>query len=203
MNADATCPLNRKDASASSVNRSKPLKFASASSLPLCAVTTVASSRMQATPSRNRSAIRTGGSVPACPHARRRALFTAAVTLRRPRSPPAAASFSARHAVGTDATGPKTSRWSPITRKSLITRAPSAIAHARSASTRPRSWPPSGDGSAADRPAVSPVRSASSRSSTSPACDTTPVPPYVTSRPRDHPVAFTWKVLLELERIRA
>jgi hypothetical protein len=52
--------------------------------------------------------------------------------------------------------------------------------------------------SAADRPAVRPVRSASSRSSTRPTCDTTPVPPPVTSRPRDHPVAFTWKVLLDL-----
>jgi hypothetical protein len=30
-----------------------------------------------------------------------------------------------------------------------------------------------------------------------PACETTPVPPPVTSRPRDHPVAFTPKVLLE------
>ena len=86
-----------------------------------------------------RSAIRTGGSDPACAHACRRALFNAAVTLRRPRSPQAADSFSARHTVGTDATGPNSSRWSPITRKSLITRAPSAIAHARSANTRPRS----------------------------------------------------------------
>ena len=51
--------------------------------------------------------------------------------------------------------------------------------------------PPSGDGSAADRPAVRPVRSASCRSRTRPACDTTPVPPPVTSRPRDHAVAFT------------
>jgi hypothetical protein len=167
------------------------LKFASASSLSLCAGTTVASSRMQATPSSCRSAIRTGGSGPACAHACRRARFTAAVIFRRARSPPAAASFSARHAVGTDATGPNSSRWSPITRKSLITRAPSAITQARSAMIRPRSWPPGGDGSAADSPAVIPLRSASSRSSTSPACDTTPVPPPVTSRPRDHPVAFT------------
>ena len=53
------------------------------------------------------------------------------------------------------------SRWSLITRKSLITRAPSAIAHARSAKTRPLVVPPRGEGSAADRPAVSPVRSAS------------------------------------------
>ena len=48
--------------------------------------------------------------------------------------------------------------------------------------------------------AVRPVRSASRRSSTSPACETMPVPPPVTSRPRDHPVPFTLKVLLELER---
>src|SRR5450755_1827824 len=116
-----------------------------------------------------------------------------------PPAPPAAISFSDRQAVGTDATGPNSSRWSPITRKSLITRAPSAIAHARSEKTRPRSWPPRGEGSAAERPAVRPVRSASCRSRASPACDTTPVPPPVTSRPRDHPVAFTWKVLLELE----
>jgi hypothetical protein len=127
----------------------------------LCAVTTVASSRMQVTPSSLRSATRTGGRPPwramPCAHACRRALLTAAVILRLLRSPPAAVSFSARHAVGTDATGPSSSRRSPITRKSLITRAPSAIAHARSEKTRPRSWPPSGDGSAADRPAVRPA----------------------------------------------
>ena len=79
--------------------------------------------------------------------------MTARHPLRRgPLAPSAAASFSARHAVGTDATGPNSSRWSPVTRKSLITRAPSAIAHARSANTRPRSCPPAGDGSAADSP---------------------------------------------------
>jgi hypothetical protein len=109
----------------------------------LCAVTTVASSRMQVTPSSVRSATLTGGSAPcrAMPwaHAFRRALLTAAVTLRLLRSPPAAVSLSARHAVSTEATGPNSSRWSAITRKSLITRAPSAIAHARSDSTRPRS----------------------------------------------------------------
>ena len=38
---------------------------------------------------------------------------------------------------------------------------PSAIAHARSETTRPRSWPPGGGGSAADSPDVRPVRSAS------------------------------------------
>jgi hypothetical protein len=39
-------------------------------------------------------------------HACRRALFTASVTFRLLRSPSAAISFSARHAVGTEATGP-------------------------------------------------------------------------------------------------
>jgi hypothetical protein len=62
----------------------------------------------------------------------------------------------------------------------------SAITQARSAKIRPRSGPPSGDVSAADTPAVRPVRSGSCRSSTSPASYTTPVPPPVTSIPRDH-----------------
>jgi hypothetical protein len=90
------------------------LKFGSASSLSLCAVTTVASSRMQVTPSSFRPATRTAGSPPCrampCAHACRRALLTAAVAFRRLRSPPAAISFSARHTVGTDATGPNSSR---------------------------------------------------------------------------------------------
>ena len=49
------------------------------------------------------------GRAAACDHAYRRALPTAAITLRRVRSPPAAASFTARHTAGTDATGPNTS----------------------------------------------------------------------------------------------
>jgi hypothetical protein len=68
---------------------------------------------MQVTPSSVRSAIRTGGSPPcrAMPwfHACRRALCTAAATCRLLRAPPAAVSRSARHAVGTDATGPNSS----------------------------------------------------------------------------------------------
>jgi hypothetical protein len=40
---------------------------------------------------------------------------------------------------------------------------PSAIAHARSTRTRPRSWPPAGDGSAADSPPVRPGRHATPR----------------------------------------
>ena len=128
-------------------------------------------------------------------------LLTAAVTLRRPRSPRQPISLSARHAVGTDATGPNISRWSPITRKSLITRALSAIAHARSANTRPghgrpaaTAAPPTGQTSGPSGPKAA----AAAR----PACDTIPVPPPVTSRPRDHPVAFTQKVLLEPVPVR-
>ena len=104
------------------------------------------------------------------------------------RGPPAAISFSVRQTVGTEATGPVTSRNPPRTAKSLITSAPPAIAAARSASTRPRSWISSrGVARAFDRSAVRPVLSASDRSKTSPVCDTIPLPPEVTSRPRDHP----------------
>jgi hypothetical protein len=64
-----------------------------------------------------------------------------------------AISSSVRHAVGTEATGPGRSSWSPITRKSLIPSAPSAIAQARSASTRPRSCTSSRpEATAFDRP---------------------------------------------------
>src|SRR6266545_3265372 len=60
-----------------------------------------------------------------------------------------------------------------------------------------------GEASARDRPPVSPVLSASWRSRASPACDTMPSPSAVTSRPFDHPVRFTFEVLLELALIRA
>jgi hypothetical protein len=53
----------------------------------------VASRRMQVTPSRTRPAIGTGGSDPACAHACRRALLTAALTLRPARSPPTLSSI--------------------------------------------------------------------------------------------------------------
>jgi hypothetical protein len=162
-----------------------------------------ASSRMQVTPSSTLSASRIPGSAPCraviCAQACRRATFTAAVTRRSALLPARAISASVRHAVGTDATSPNSSAWSDITRKSEITRAPSAIAQARSASTRPRSCTRiRAVASAADRPPVRPVLSAKCRSSTSPACDTTPRPPPVTSSPRDHPVTFTAKVLLDL-----
>ena len=114
-----------------------------------------------------RPAIRTGDKGPALRPRMPPCLAYRGSDLAAVRSPTAAASLSARHAVGIYATGPSSSRWSAITRKSLITRASSAIAHARSAMTWPQSWRPGGDGSAADRPVVSPVLSASSRSRTS------------------------------------
>jgi len=78
-----------------------------------CANVTVASSRMQVTPSRVLSASRTPGSAPCraqiCAHACRRAAFTAAVIRLSARLPQLAISFSVRHAVGTDATSPNSS----------------------------------------------------------------------------------------------
>jgi hypothetical protein len=56
---------------------------------------------------------------------------------------------------------------------------------------------------ARDSPPVSPVLSASWRSRASPAYDTMPSPSAVTSRLFDHPVRFTFEVLLELALIRA
>ena len=74
----------------------------------------VASSRMHVAPSSARSASRTPGSAPcraaACAHACRRAMLTAAVIRLSARGPPRAISSRARHAVGTDATGPNSSR---------------------------------------------------------------------------------------------
>src|SRR5260221_8901408 len=155
---------------------------------------------MQVTPSRTLSAIRTPGSAPwrapIAAQAWRRALFTALVIRASARGPPAAISSSVRHTVGTEATRPNSSFWSASTRKSLITSLPSAIAQARSAVTRPRSWISGrGEASARDRPPVSPVLSVSWRSRPSPACDTMPSPSAVTSSPLDHPVRFTFKVL--------
>src|SRR5262249_20457749 len=40
------------------------------------------------------------------------------------------------------------------------------------------------------------------RSTANPACDTTPSPSAVTTNPRDQPLPFTWKVLLDLGPIR-
>jgi hypothetical protein len=164
---------------------------------------TVASSRMQLTASSTLSATHTPGIAPcratAAAPARRRAAFTPAVIRDRHRSPPQALSASVRRAVGTEATSPNSSPWSPITRKSLITSAPSAIAHASSAITRPRSWTSSRSlASAFHSPAVRPILSASARTSITPACDTIPAPSAVTCRPLSQPVVFTYQVLLDL-----
>ena len=69
---------------------------------------------MQTTPSSILSASRTPGSAPClaatCAHACRLAMLTAAVTRLSARAPPRAISASVRHAVGTDATSPNSSR---------------------------------------------------------------------------------------------
>jgi hypothetical protein len=90
-----------------------PLKFPSASCLSECATVTVASSRMQVTPSSVRSASRTPGGAPCraatCAQACRRAAFTAAAIRRSALVPARAISASVRHAVGTEATSPSSS----------------------------------------------------------------------------------------------
>ncbi len=69
---------------------------------------------MQITPSSTLSATRTAGMPPwraaIARHALRRAAFTALAIRAWTRGPPAAISLSVRHAVGTEATRPCTSR---------------------------------------------------------------------------------------------
>ena len=68
---------------------------------------------MHVTPSSVWSATRTPGSLPCraipCPHAWRRALFTAAISFFCVFAPPLLISSSVRYAVGTDATCPNAS----------------------------------------------------------------------------------------------
>jgi len=113
-------------------------------------------------PCRTLSASRTPGSAPwrasIAARAWRRAPFTALVVRARACGPPAAISSSVRQVAGTEATRPNSSFWSVSTRKSLITSLPSAIAQARSAVTRPRSWTSGrGEASACDSPPAGPV----------------------------------------------
>ena len=160
--------------------RTKPLKFASASSLSECANVTVASSRMQVTPSSVRSASRTPGSAPCraatCAHACRRGRIhrrrdpPVRPRPRRGRSPPASATPSAPTPPARTAPA---DRASPGNRRSPGRR-PRSRTPDRPV-TRPRSCTRNrGVASARDRPPVRPVLSARCRSSTSPACDTTP-----------------------------
>jgi hypothetical protein len=105
-----------------------------------------ASSRTQVTPSSFLSASRTGGRPPwrpsICAHATRRGVHRRGDLAGR-LPPPAAISSCVRQTVGTDATRPSNSRWSPVIRKSLISCAPLATAQARSDSTRPAHAPAS------------------------------------------------------------
>lgn len=104
--------------------------------------------------------------------------------------------FTARHAVETEATSPKSSGASPSTAKSVRQSAPSAMATARWVSTTPGSWvcqemPQSAI--ACDIALVRPVRSASSHSSAVPAWLTRFLPSVVTSTPRTERVRCTFK----------
>ena len=106
----------------------------------------------------------------------------------RSQSPPGPAT-----ALASEATGPYSSALSRNPARSDSTRPPSAIHTAASASTRPRSWTGANPRrrSARDSAPVSPVRSASSRSTADPACDTTPCPPTSTVRSFDHALSCT------------
>ena len=99
----------------------------------------------------------------------------------------------ARHAVESEATRPNSSSWWRRVPISLIVVAPSAIAAARSVTTRPRSCSGANPrrASAPDNPPVRPVRSASIRVAADPACDTTPCPPTSTTSPFGHDIEST------------
>jgi hypothetical protein len=79
---------------------------------------------------------------------------------------------------------------------SAIASPPAVSMVATSSQTRPRSCTGTKPGrvKAADTAAVSPTRSARSRTATAPANGTTPDPPAVTDNPRDHEVGFTCEV---------
>ena len=100
------------------------------------------------------------------------------------------ASSSVRRTVVSDGAAPSTGPSWASTSTSLMLVAPSAIAAAIDTSVIPRST--SGDlparASAGPRPAVSPDRSASRRSSTAPACPARPAPSAVTFSPWSHRV---------------
>lgn len=102
-----------------------------------------------------------------------------------------------RQHVESDATDPNSSGWSTNTAMSEIVCAPSAMAMARSTSTRPGSWRVRGRRSPlrhSDSSPVNVVRSAKSANNREPACDTTPRPSAVTVILGRVAVAFTSKV---------
>jgi len=97
---------------------------------------------------------------------------------------------SARSAVVSDATGPSTCLWARNASMSLMSVPPTAIEHAMSASTRPRSCSVSNPGLAStrDKPPVNPDRSANIRRLTAPAIATTSAPSAANRRSLAHPV---------------
>lgn len=104
---------------------------------------------------------------------------------------------STRQAVGVEATGPNTSRWSRSTARSAIASPPSASVTARSTATRPGSCPvPRGRSRhrASEKALVSVVASARSASRREPAWLTTPCPSALTTSLGRDRVVCTQKV---------
>ena len=113
---------------------------------------------------------------------------------RRPGSPSAlsraASSFNSRNMVPSDAppVGPKISTWAVIASMSDRQDAPRPTPPSRRPTpARSRSGTNPDRATTAARPLVRPVRSATSRGKTIPACATVPGPPTRTDRPCDHP----------------
>ena len=168
-----------------------PLYVATALSFPDAANTIVASGSTTVTPVSSRPATfshgNPSGRAASRPHQCRRNSVTAVLSRDNCRSP---ASDRARHTVGVEGTGPVSGARCASAWKSLIASPPAIRTRARST----RSWPRSYSGLeprrriAADSPARSPVRSASSRTGSSPAWATSRSSSPTSSRPAAHEV---------------
>ena len=105
---------------------------------------------------------------------------------------------TARHAVGSEATGPNSLPWSRSPARWVNASPPSAIVTARSASTRPGACRVGNaryvSSSTSVHPAASPVSTVNSRSSSVPARDTNPVPSALTLTRLDRRLLFTYGV---------
>ena len=119
-----------------------------------------------------------------------------ATAARMRRSSEDVVAFTARQAVETEATSPKSSDCSRRASKSVRQSAPSAMATARWVSTTPGSWvcqEMAQSAIASDIAPVRPLRSASSVSSAVPACETRFLPSVVTANRRTERLRCTFK----------
>ena len=174
-----------------------PLYVATALSFPDAENTIVASRSTTVTPVSSRPATLSQGNpsgrAASRDHQCRRNPVTAVLSRASCRSP---ASDRARHTVGVEGTGPVSGARCASAWKSLIASPPAISTRARSV----RSWPRSCNGLeprrriAAESPARSPVRSASSRNGSSPAQATSRSSSPVSSRPAAHEVPCTEEV---------